>query len=142
MTILLVEAFEYHKRWVAESPEKYGADVLALLKRGQTVPGGEYREALEERAKLQEAARAAMREVDALLLPASAIVAPLVQDTDHPREPITRFTRPFNTTHQPVAVLPAPARGLPVGIQVIGRTNAETLRVASWLEQEWKRSAA
>ena len=142
LTILLVEAFEYHKRWVAESPEKYGADVLALLKRGQTVPAGEYREALEERPKLQEAARAAMREVDALLVPASAIVAPLVEDTDHPREPITRFTRPFNTTHQPVAVLPAPARGLPVGIQVIGRNNAETLRVASWLEQEWKRSAA
>jgi Asp-tRNA(Asn)/Glu-tRNA(Gln) amidotransferase A subunit family amidase len=35
-------------------------------------------------------------------------------------------------------VLPAPVRGLPVGIQVAGRTNAETLRAALWLEQEWK----
>jgi len=142
LTILLVEAFEYHRRWVAESPEKYGADVLALLKRGQTVPASEYRNALQELPNLQAAARAAMHDVDALLLPASAIVAPLVDDTEHPREPITRFTRPFNTTHQPVAVLPAPASGLPVGIQVIGRTNAETLRVARWLEQEWGASAA
>ena len=142
LTILLVEATEYHRGWMAESPEKYGADVLALLKRGETVPASEYRNALLERPELQAAARAAMREVDALLLPASAIVAPLVQDADHPREPITRFTRPFNTTHQPVAVVPAPVSGLAVGIQVIGRTNAETLRVARWLEQEWAKRAA
>ncbi len=142
LTILLVEAFEYHRRWVAESPEKYGADVLALLKRGETVPAGEYRDALLELPKLQAAARAAMQDVDALLLPASAIVAPLVEDTEHAREPITRFTRPFNTTHQPVAVVPAPVAGLPVGIQVVGQTNAETLRVARWLEQEWRKSAA
>ncbi len=142
LTILLVEAFEYHQRWVAESPEKYGADVLALLKRGQSVPASEYRDALRDRPKLQAAALAAMGDIDALVVPASAIVAPLIEDTDHPREPITRFTRPFNTTHQPVAVLPAPASGLPVGIQVVGRTNAETLRAASWLEQEWKKRAA
>ena len=142
LTILLVEAFEYHQRWVAESPEKYGADVLALLKRGQSVRASEYRDALRDRPKLQAAALAAMGDIDALVVPASAIVAPLIEDTDHPREPITRFTRPFNTTHQPVAVLPAPASGLPVGIQVVGRTNAETLRAASWLEQEWKKRAA
>src|SRR5439155_19137241 len=43
LTILLVEAFEYHRRWVSESPEKYGADVLALLQRGHSVPASEYR---------------------------------------------------------------------------------------------------
>ena len=142
LTILLVEAFEYHRSWVGESPEKYGADVLALLKRGQTVPRSEYLDAVRERPTLEAAAREAMREVDALILPASAIVAPLVQDTDHPREPITRFTRPFNATRQPVAVLPAPVTGLPVGIQVVGRTNAETLRAASWLEQQWEKLRA
>jgi aspartyl-tRNA(Asn)/glutamyl-tRNA(Gln) amidotransferase subunit A len=138
LTILLVEAYEYHRRWMSESPEKYGADVLALLKRGSTVPASEYQSALQERPKLQAAARAAMGGIDALVLPASAIVAPRVEDADHPREAISRFTRPFNTTHQPVAVLPAPAQGLPVGIQVVGRTNGETLRAASWLEREWR----
>ena len=58
------------------------------------------------------------------------------------REPLSRFTRPFNTTHQPVAVLPAPVRGLPVGIQVVGRTNAETLRAAAWLESQWRGQSA
>ena len=142
LTILLVEAFEYHKHWVSESPEKYGVDVLALLRRGQSVAASDYRNAQRERPVLEAAAREAMRDIDAFVLPASAIVAPLVEDTDHPREPITRFTRPFNTTRQPVAVLPAPVTGLPVGIQVVGRTNAETLRAASWLEHQWKKLAA
>ena len=139
LTILLVEAFEYHRRWMSEFPDKYGADVLALLTRGSTVPASEYQSALLERPKLEAAARAAMQGIDALVLPASAIVAPRIEDADHPREAITRFTRPFNTTHQPVAVLPAPAPGLPVGMQVVGRTNAETLRAAAWLEREWRK---
>jgi aspartyl-tRNA(Asn)/glutamyl-tRNA(Gln) amidotransferase subunit A len=139
LTILLVEAFEYHRRWMSEFPDGYGADVLALLTRGSTVPASEYQSALLERPKLEAAARAAMEGIDALVLPASAIVAPRVEDADHPREAITRFTRPFNTTHQPVAVLPAPAPGLPVGMQVVGRTNGETLRAAAWLEKEWRK---
>ena len=80
-----------------------------------------------------------MEGIDALVLPATAIVAPPI-DAVGPevREQLSRFTRPFNTTRQPVAVLPAPVNGLPVGIQVAGRTNAETLRAAMWLEQEWR----
>ena len=68
------------------------------------------------------------------------IVAPLVGAGDEVREPLARFTRPFNTTGQPVVALPAPVpRGaLPVGMQVVGRTNADTLRAALWLEREWQ----
>ena len=75
---------------------------------------------------------------DALLLPATAIVAPTIERSQQMREPLTRFTRPFNTTGQPVVVLPAPVKGLPVGIQVVGKTNEETLRAATWLEREWQ----
>jgi Asp-tRNA(Asn)/Glu-tRNA(Gln) amidotransferase A subunit family amidase len=85
-----------------------------------------------------DAARRAMEGIDALVLPATAIVAPPVDAGDEVREPLSRFTRPFNTTGQPVVALPAPVSGLPVGIQVVGRTNAEALRAALWLEQEWK----
>jgi aspartyl-tRNA(Asn)/glutamyl-tRNA(Gln) amidotransferase subunit A len=37
LTILLAEAATYHRRWVAECPEKYGSDVLGLLQRGLAV---------------------------------------------------------------------------------------------------------
>jgi len=137
LTILLVEAATYHRRWVAESPEKYGADVLAHLKRGLGVPGVDYVDALRERSRLVEEAERAMEGIDALLLPATAIVAPRIEAGDEVREPLTRFTRPFNTTGQPVVALPAPGSGLPVGMQVVGRTNSDTLRAAMWLEREW-----
>jgi aspartyl-tRNA(Asn)/glutamyl-tRNA(Gln) amidotransferase subunit A len=137
LTILLVEAATYHRRWVTEFPEKYGSDVLAHLKRGLGVLGVDYVDAIRERSRLVDEADRAMGGIDALLLPSTAIVAPPIEAGDEAREPLTRFTRPFNTTGQPVVTLPAPVSGLPVGMQVVGRTNSETLRAAMWLEREW-----
>jgi Asp-tRNA(Asn)/Glu-tRNA(Gln) amidotransferase A subunit family amidase len=37
-----------------------------------------------------------------------------------------------------VVALPAPSQGLPVGMQVVGRTNAGALAAAAWLENEWR----
>jgi aspartyl-tRNA(Asn)/glutamyl-tRNA(Gln) amidotransferase subunit A len=114
--------------------------VLGHIRRGLGVLAVDFEEALRERRQLVGASARAMEDVDALLLPATAIVAPLVNSGDEVREPLSRFTRPFNTTGQPVVALPAPARrgDLPVGMQVVGRTNADTLRAALWLEHEWK----
>src|SRR5206468_373706 len=137
LTILLFEAAAYHRRWAAEMPDRYGADVLRLIKLGLDVPAFDYEQALVERKRLQESALGAMEGYDAVLVPGTAIVAPTENAANVVREPLPRFTRPFNTPHQPVAVLPAPVTGLPVGIQVAGRTNAETLRAAAWLETQW-----
>jgi Asp-tRNA(Asn)/Glu-tRNA(Gln) amidotransferase A subunit family amidase len=142
LTILMVEASAYHRRWVAESPDKYGADVLTLLRRGLEILAVDYEEARTARPGLQAAARAAMSDVDALILPTTAIVAPLVTAGIEAREPLARYTRPFNLTGQPVVSLPAPVSGLPVGIQVVGRTNAGALAAAMWLEREWRSPAA
>jgi Asp-tRNA(Asn)/Glu-tRNA(Gln) amidotransferase A subunit family amidase len=138
LTILLYEAAQFHRQWADESPEKYGADVLRLIRRGFEVSASDYELAVAERRGLAELARAAMSDVDALVLPATAVVAPPVAHGPEVREQLSRFTRPFNTTHQPVAVVPAPVRGLPVGIQVVGKTNAGALRAAAWLERSWR----
>jgi aspartyl-tRNA(Asn)/glutamyl-tRNA(Gln) amidotransferase subunit A len=135
--ILLVEAAAYHRKWVTESPEKYGADVLGHLQRGLGILAVDFEEPMLVRPQLAEEASRAMQGIDALLLPATAIVAPPIDSAIDAREPLSRFTRPFNTTHQPVAVLPAPTDGLPVGMQVVGHSNAATLRAARWLEREW-----
>jgi aspartyl-tRNA(Asn)/glutamyl-tRNA(Gln) amidotransferase subunit A len=138
LTILLVEAAAIHRRWASEFPEKYGADLLGHFQRGLGILAVDFEEALRERPRLQEAAARAMEGIDALLVPATAIVAPAVEAGVEVREPLTRFSRPFNTTGQPVVTLPAPVEGgLPVGIQVVARTNAEALRTAMWLEKEW-----
>jgi len=141
LTILLVEAATYHRRWADEVPQKYGADVLGHVRRGLGMLAVDFEEALRERPRLQQAAESAMDGIDALLLPATAIVAPPVDAGNEVREPLSRFTRPFNTTGQPVVALPAPVRGLPVGMQVVGRTNGDTLRAALWLEREWQNLA-
>jgi Asp-tRNA(Asn)/Glu-tRNA(Gln) amidotransferase A subunit family amidase len=142
LTILLVEAATYHRKWAAECPEKYGSDVIAHIRRGLGILGVDFEEALRERQQLTEAVARAMEGVDALLLPATAIVAPPVDAGNEVREPLARYTRPFNTTGQPVAVLPAPVDGLPVGIQVVGKSNEATLRAALWLERRWREPAA
>jgi aspartyl-tRNA(Asn)/glutamyl-tRNA(Gln) amidotransferase subunit A len=138
LTILLVEAAVYHRRWAAECPEKYGADVIGHIRRGLELLAVDFDEAIESWPRLREDAARAMDGIDALILPATAIVAPLIGAGTEVREPITRYTRPFNASGQPVVTLPAPVRGLPVGIQVVGRTNSGALGAAAWLEQRWK----
>ncbi|HEX9098274.1 MAG TPA: amidase [Candidatus Dormibacteraeota bacterium] len=138
LTILLVEAAAYHRRWASDYPEKYGADVIGHIRRGLEILAVDFEAALLAMTRLRKRAQNAMEDIDALILPATAIVAPPVTAGGEVREPLSRFTRPFNTTGQPVVTLPAPASGLPVGIQVVGRTNAETLAVAAWLEGQWR----
>jgi Asp-tRNA(Asn)/Glu-tRNA(Gln) amidotransferase A subunit family amidase len=138
LTILMVEAASYHRRWAAEHADQYGADVIGHIRRGLDIRAVDYRDALVALPRLRDQALRAMDELDALVLPATAVVAPIVSTAAEYREPLARFTRPFNTTGQPVVVLPAPVTGLPVGIQVVGRTNAGTLAAAAWLEQQWQ----
>jgi aspartyl-tRNA(Asn)/glutamyl-tRNA(Gln) amidotransferase subunit A len=142
LTVLLVEAAVYHRRWATECPEKYGADVIGLIRRGLAILAVDFDEALIAMSELRRDAVRAMDGIDALILPATAIVAPLVEAGMEVREPLSRFTRPFNTTGQPVMTLPAPVRGLPVGIQVVGHTNSGAIAAALWLERRWRELSA
>src|SRR5258708_11742466 len=109
LTVLLVEAAAYHRKWAAECPEKYGADVIGHIRRGLEVLAIDFEAALRALPRLREQARQAMEDIDALVLPATAIVAPPISAGGEVREPLARFTRPFNTTGQPAVALPAPA---------------------------------
>jgi Asp-tRNA(Asn)/Glu-tRNA(Gln) amidotransferase A subunit family amidase len=138
LIFLLVEAAVYHRRWAAECPEKYGADVIGHIRRGLDVRAVDFAEAVAAWPRLRDDANRAMDEIDALILPATAIVAPPIGAGTETREPVTRYTRPFNATGQPVVTLPAPVKGLPVGIQVVARTNSDAIGAAAWLEEKWK----
>ena len=141
LTILLVEAARYHRQWATDTPERYGPDVLALIRRGFDISGVDFEAALIDLHRLRSDASAAMQGIDALLLPTTAIVAPPIDSGSEVREPLARFTRPFNTTGQPVVTMPVRIDGLPVGVQVVGSTNADALRAAMWLEAELDRRA-
>jgi Asp-tRNA(Asn)/Glu-tRNA(Gln) amidotransferase A subunit family amidase len=138
LTILMVEAYAYHAKRFKEHPDRFGADVAEHLRQGRKISPRDYGQAIGTAPLLREAARRAMRDLDALVLPTTAIVAPPVTAGTEAREPLARYTRPFNMSGQPVVSIPAPVRtGLPVGVQVVGRTNAIALAAAAWLEKRW-----
>ena len=105
---------------------------------GVDIPAWEYIGALEQRSRMMAAVAEAMEGWDAVVLPATAIVAPerAAVKVDAVRDALTRFTRPFATTGQPVVTIPLPVDGLPVGVQVVGRMgeDADLLSVARTVE--------
>lgn len=136
--ILFAEATSYHLDWMRDKPELYSEDVRKTLELGLKVTGAGYVWALRQRAALTSAVDRALGSYDAVILPNTAIVAPLIGEP-HIREKLLRYTRPFNLTGHPVITIPAPTSSLPVGIQIVGRIggDAELLRVAAALEARW-----
>jgi Asp-tRNA(Asn)/Glu-tRNA(Gln) amidotransferase A subunit family amidase len=110
-----------------------------LLRGGLLVSRAAYVEALLEQALLRVEVEHAIEGVDALLVPATRVVPPRIGEP-YERYDLTCYTRPFNTTGQPVITLPAPTGGLPVGIQVVGHfgRDADLVEAALAVESAWR----
>jgi Asp-tRNA(Asn)/Glu-tRNA(Gln) amidotransferase A subunit family amidase len=86
-----------------------------------------------------------MLDLDAILLPTTARVAPTIDEGDAAREALTRFTRPTNLTGHPAFSVPVPwAHPLPIGVQVVGHHGGDRAlgRVALALERHLGAAAA
>jgi aspartyl-tRNA(Asn)/glutamyl-tRNA(Gln) amidotransferase subunit A len=135
--VLAVEAAAFHKRWMIERPQDYGAQVLMRLQNGLAIPGVSYLEALRWRGPALAAHLAAVADVDAVIAPVSPIAAPTIAESDVGNGPdaeaviqrLTRFTRPINYLGLPSLSIPAgfTRSGLPVGLQLVGRSFDEAL---------------
>jgi aspartyl-tRNA(Asn)/glutamyl-tRNA(Gln) amidotransferase subunit A len=133
--VLATEAAAYHKRWLIERPQDYGSQVLMRLQNGLAIPGVSYLEALRWRGPALAAHVAATSRVDAVLAPVAPVPAPTIAESDVGNSPgaeaviqrLTRFTRPINYLGLPSLAVPAgfTAKGLPVGMQLIGRSFDE-----------------
>jgi aspartyl-tRNA(Asn)/glutamyl-tRNA(Gln) amidotransferase subunit A len=141
--VLAVEAAAFHKRWMIERPQDYGAQVLMRLQNGLAVPAVSYLEAMRWRGAALSAHAAATAGVDAVIAPVSPIPAPTIVESDVGNSPeadvvlprITRFTRPVNYLGVPALSIPCgfTRSGLPVGLQLIGRSfdEAALLRIGA-----------
>ena len=87
------------------------------------------------RERLRRAVDAALDDCDALVLPTLAIIAPKLGDENvlmstgqqlPVRSAMLRLTQLFNITGHPAISLPVPTRGMPVGVQVVGRNDQTT----------------
>ena len=128
------EVADVHRDLFAESPESYGANVRAKIELCLEITDAEAAEATRRREDYRETAELAMADLDLLLVPTLAFVAPpLPQDELQVREGVIQFTYPFNLLGWPALALPAgPAEdGLPASLQLVGRPGADRFVLAA-----------
>jgi aspartyl-tRNA(Asn)/glutamyl-tRNA(Gln) amidotransferase subunit A len=135
--VVAVEAAAFHKRWLIERPQDYGPQVLMRLQNGLAIPGVSYLEAMRWRGPALAAYLAAVSGTDAVIVPGAPVPAPTLAESDVGNGPdaeaviqrLTRFTRPVNYLGLPSLAIPSgfTKNGLPVGMQVIGRSFDETM---------------
>jgi aspartyl-tRNA(Asn)/glutamyl-tRNA(Gln) amidotransferase subunit A len=135
--VLAVEAAAFHKRWLIERPQDYGPQVLMRLQNGLAIPGVSYLEAMRWRGSALAAHNAAVAGIDAVIAPVAPVAAPTIVESDIGNTPdaeaviqrLTRFTRAINYLGLPSLAIPAGStrRGLPVGMQLIGRSFDEAM---------------
>jgi aspartyl-tRNA(Asn)/glutamyl-tRNA(Gln) amidotransferase subunit A len=127
------EAADVHRELFAESADSYGPNVRAKIERCLEVTDAEADEADRLREAYRAKADEALGDLDLLLVPTLAFVAPPLPDDERDvREALIRFTFPFNALGWPGLALPAgPAEdGLPASVQLVGRAGDDALVLA------------
>jgi aspartyl-tRNA(Asn)/glutamyl-tRNA(Gln) amidotransferase subunit A len=143
--ILLAEASALMEKYIGQR-DQFGPDVLALLDQGRLLPATDYVNAQRLRRMMQRDFARVWSQVDCLFTATTPITAPqivektlqlgdLVEDV---RLAATRLVRGINVLGLPAISIPCgrDRRGLPVGLQIVGRPFDEALilRVAAALE--------
>src|SRR5262249_40487295 len=80
--VLAAEAAAFHKRWMVERPQDYGARVLMRLQNGLTIPAVSYLEAMRWRGPALAAHNAAVSGIDAVIAPSAPVPAPTIAESD------------------------------------------------------------
>jgi aspartyl-tRNA(Asn)/glutamyl-tRNA(Gln) amidotransferase subunit A len=140
-TILLVEALEYHKRY-RDRRREYGEAVRVLLERGEQVAKSDLRNAKKLRTQFTKDLNRLWKSVDLLVTPTTPVTAPIIGQAkvgdEDVRACLTRFVRVFNITGLPALSLPVgkDAKNLPIGLQIAGPRNGESLVLRAGLALE------
>jgi len=148
LTLQLAEALTYHGPNLRRAAGSFGADIRSGFVLGQFLSAESYIQCKRLVTRYRRAFETCFEAADVLLTPACPIVAPVVgsttaqvaEDTMPVGNALTLFTSFFNLVGAPAVVVRSGAddRGLPVGVQIIGRVrdDALVLATAQLLESE------
>ena len=139
------EALRVHRDALERAPERFSPVVRRQLEAGRAVTADAEAAAHDARAELIAALDAAAGRVDAIVLPAVPVPAPVrghdevvLESGPAPLRPsFLHLTVPFSLTGLPVLCVPfARVDGLPIGLQVVGARGSDdhVLAVGAWLE--------
>ena len=134
--IMFSEAATVHRPSLDTASERYGADVLARLTLGAKVSAADVAGAHELRRHVIGAIHGILSGVDGIIGPSTPMVAPRIADAADPAlaARIVANTRLANVTGLPAISLPLPSAGAPVGLQLLGRHDADVLAHAEAVE--------
>lgn len=139
--VMYGEAWTLHEPWITERFHDYGEIMRSRLVMGAVMSTADYIQAQRRRREIVAATRAAMAELDVLLVAGAQSEAPVIEAVPKwisMAKP--GYTAPFNLTGLPALTVCAGfgEGGLPVGVQVVGHPWQEpmVLGVGHVIEQE------
>jgi aspartyl-tRNA(Asn)/glutamyl-tRNA(Gln) amidotransferase subunit A len=136
-----VEAYAYHAKWIAESPEKYQAVTRQrIIQNAADVKAPAYAEARRQLDLLRREIEKVFASVDLLITPTLPNPPVLIAEGANPTAVSIRNTSPFDVLGLPAISVPCgfTAAGLPIGLQIVGAPFAEStvLALAHTYERE------
>ncbi|HEY5896636.1 MAG TPA: amidase [Burkholderiales bacterium] len=141
LTVMQSEASAQHAQWMRTRSQDYSSAVRVRLEAGFAIPAAQYLEVLRLRSIWLEQWKKALGDADAYLCPAIAVPIPTREETGVHGGPetarrladVTRLTRWVNYLGVPSLVLPCgfDSRGLPIGMQLVGRPFGEEALLAA-----------
>jgi len=144
--IVRAEGAWIHRAALAAGGEGFSELVSAPLKAGASISAAQYFDAMQGRRTFSEDLDRHLSGIDAMILPTSAVPPPLRGQQEAEveggrmsvREAVLGQTLPFSFAGVPTLSLPCGFHdGLPLGLQVVGRREADAslLSLGRWLEQ-------
>lgn len=135
--ILLSEAAANYYHYLRSAAEHMGRDVAALLSAGAALPAVAYVTAKRVKDEATRLFESLFKKYDVVVIPTTATEALAIEEAGKlaVRGRLLAYTELFNLTGHPAISVPAPASGLPVGLQIAARDEDVLLSIAKAYEE-------
>ena len=142
------EQYRVHAHWLATRAQDYSDMARARFSAGAAISSEQVEKARQQRENLAEQFAAVMRDYDALLTLSSLELPCSADDPAAVQKTYARQARmPFNLTGTPALSVPTgfTREGLPVGMQIAGKTHDEAMvyrvgwayeQATQWMERQ------